>query len=369
MLKVEIDLQSIRDNYQILARAAGVDLMPVVKADAYGHGMEQVAMALWKQGARYFAVGPVFEGLILRSVLPEAGIFSLMGPLNDNDVLIIRQKNIIPFIHSWEQLQLLSNMDPHGSPLPVGLKFDTGMNRLGFKCDQVGLLIDFLQNNPKVNLTIISSHLALADDPLMNHQVIEQWKCMQEVSDFFNQAGFIHQKTMANSAAILNVPETIGDIARPGIALYGGNPFTGTCCEGKGDCLKQAMRVKAPVLSVSNLLRGEGISYGLTFVAPRNMRVAIIGCGYADNYSRSLSNKSWMIFKGHMLPVLGRVCMQMSAVDVSHVPDISPEDEVFVLGGDELGEISVHQLAFWWNTISYEVFCLLGKNEKVFIHS
>ena len=128
------------------------------------------------------------------------------------------------------------------------------------------------------------------------------------------------------------------------------------------------MKVSAPVLSVHNLARGQGISYGLGFVAPRDMSVAIIGCGYADNYSRSLSNRSWMLFEGHRLPILGRVCMQLSAVDVSFVSRIDHGDRVFLLGGEGAGDIDVHELAGWWKTVSYEVFCLLGKNERIFIN-
>ena len=230
-------------------------------------------------------------------------------------------------------------------------------------------ICDFFNDNSRLRLKIISSHLAFADDPRMAHQVGEQVEILDGVSRIFAQAGLKHKKSLANSAAILHSPGAWSDIVRPGIALYGGNPFTGTSCEEKGLYLKQAMKVRAPVLSVHNLPKGRGISYGLTFTAPRDMRVAIIGCGYAHNYSRSLSNRAWMLYKDRRLPVIGRVCMQLTAVDASCVPLIKPGDEVFILGGNGNSSIEVHELSAWWKTVSYEVLCLLGKNEKTYINS
>jgi len=368
MLKVTIDLEAIRHNYRTLKSKSGVEMMSVVKADAYGHDIVRVAGTLFAEGARTFAVGTVGEGVLLRKALPQAAICSLLGPILPEDYRNLVFFNITPVIHSWDQLIRLAESLTSRDQLGICLKFDTGMGRLGFNSDLSGAIVDFFRSNPGLNPQIIISHLACADNPDMKHRVIQQVETFNAVSQFFNQAGFKHKRSLANSAAILNVPEAMADMVRPGIALYGGNPFAGTYCEDKGLCLKQAMGVSAQVLSVHQLLRGQGISYGLTFTAPRDMRVAIIGCGYADNYSRSLSNKAWMQYNGQRLPVLGRVCMQLTAVDVSSVPKITPGDQVFVLGGDGPGSIDVHELACWWQTISYEVFCLLGKNEKTFIN-
>lgn len=368
MLKVTIDLEAIKHNYHVLKSKAGVEVMPVVKADAYSHDIIRVAGTLFAEGARTFGVGTVREGVLLRKSLPQAAICSLLGPILPEDYKNLLFFNIIPVIHSWDQLLPLAESVTSRDQLGICLKFDTGMGRLGFKPDLSGEIVDFFRSNPGLNPQIILSHLACADKPEMKHQVLQQVETFNAVSQAFNQAGFKHKRSLANSAAILNLPGALADMVRPGIALYGGNPFAGTSCEDKGLCLKQAMRVSAQVLSVHQLLRGQGISYGLTFTAPRDMSVAIIGCGYADNYSRSLSNKAWMLFNGQRLPVLGRVCMQLTAVDVSSVPKITAEDQVFVLGGEGNGSIDVHELACWWQTISYEVFCLLGKNEKTFIN-
>ena len=369
MLKVTIDLEAIRHNYRFLGSICGSQMMPVVKADAYGHGLVRVALALASEGAEAFAVGTVDEGLGLREHLHEADIYSLMGPVWDEDYQKLTNSGITSFIHSWEQLKRLAQEIPKEDIIEIGIKFDTGMSRLGFEPGDAGKLCDFFNDNSRLRLKIISSHLAFADDPRMAHQVGEQVEILDGVSRIFAQAGLKHKKSLANSAAILHSPGAWSDIVRPGIALYGGNPFTGTSCEEKGLCLKQVMKVRAPVLSVHNLPKGRGISYGLTFTAPRDMRVAIIGCGYAHNYSRSLSNRAWMLYKDRRLPVIGRVCMQLTAVDASCVPLIKPGDEVFILGGNGNSSIEVHELSAWWKTVSYEVLCLLGKNEKTYINS
>lgn len=362
MLKVTVDLEAIRHNYRVLQEICPREMMPVVKADAYGHGIIQVSRALAALGAKSFAVGTVSEGLSLKQSLGQVKIYSLLGPFTDQDYREIAVSGIIPFIHSWDQLFKMAQYVSPGDMVEVGLKFDTGMSRLGFQPEDAAGLCDFFKASRRVGLEVISSHLACADSPECTSQVLEQVETFEAVCRRFDQAGLGHKKSLANSPAIFNHPGAWGDIVRPGIALYGGNPFAGTSCAQKGQCLRPAMKATAPVLSVHPLPKGRGISYGLSFTAPRNMQVAIVGCGYADNYPRSLSNRSWMLFQGHRLPVVGRVCMQMTAVDASFVPDLSAGDEVFVLGGDGQGSIDVHELAGWWRTMSYEVLCMLGKN-------
>jgi alanine racemase len=369
MLKVTIDLEAVRHNYRMLASMSGVEVMPVIKADAYGHGLHRVAGALSSEGARSFAVGTVDEGVTLRKSLPESLIYSYFGPADPDDCQKLVSHAIIPVIHSRDQLNLLSRNIRSREQMTVGLKFDTGMSRLGFSPGLSSELVDFFKGSQAFRVELITSHLAHADNPDMSEQVEEQVRVFNGICQIFSRAGFKFKRSLANSPATLNYPSAVGDIVRPGISLYGGNPFYGTSCEEKGTCLRQAMKVTARVMAVHELQKDTGISYGLTFTAPRDMLVAVIGCGYADNYSRSMSNRSWMLYNGKRLPVLGRICMQMSAVDVSFAPEISPGDEVFVLGGNGEMDLDVHELARWWGTVSYEVFCLLGKNEKTFINT
>jgi alanine racemase len=175
------------------------------------------------------------------------------------------------------------------------------------------------------------------------------------------------EATLANSAAIVAYPELRLDMQRPGIALYGADPFWGTAAQGRGPALEPAMEVLTRVYQVHDLRQGETISYGRTFTAGRDMRVAIIGAGYADAWSRGLSNRGLVLLHGLRAPVVGRVCMQMTAVDVTDVPQARAGDRVWLLGGPGENSIRSEELAQWWGTISYEVLCLLGLNRREYI--
>ncbi|WP_035244438.1 alanine racemase [Desulfonatronovibrio hydrogenovorans] len=366
MLKVEIDLTAIRHNYRCLAGMTRARILPVIKADAYGHGLLPVAAALGSEGADMFAVGTVDEACLLKKEVPGKKVYSLLGPADHNDAQKLALFKIVPFIHSWSQLKSLVSLTSTGQRQSIVLKFDTGMTRLGFKPQDAEQLCLFLKKRPDLMLEAVSSHLACADDPAMRAVTSSQHERLHRVQEIFQKQGLDCMKSMGNSAATLEESMTPADLVRPGIALYGVNPFQGTAFQSKGAGLKPAMEVSAPVLAVKALKKNQGVSYGLSFTAPRDMLVAIIGCGYADGYSRSLSNRAWMSFKGSRLPVLGRVCMQLTAVDASQAPEIRPGNEVLILGRETGSGISIYQLAGWWNTVSYEVLCVLGKNQRTY---
>lgn len=361
----KIDLAAIAHNYELL-KTKGSKLIPVIKADAYGHGLGPVAVKLAALGATQMAVGTVHEAAALRLTPFEGRIISLLGPQTDDDCSHVLTFGITPVLYRLDQLRMLGEaIGGNDKQVDVVLKFATGMNRLGFDPDETDVVIGELQNMACVGVHGVCSHLASADVP-GDASVTEQAGRFERVCAKFREAGHTFQSNLANSAALLAYPELKGDAQRPGIALYGANPFYGTAWEKKGAGLRPAMEVRAPVLSVHALKKGEGISYGLTFRATKDMTVAIVGVGYADNYSRGLSNTGEMVLRGHRVPVLGRVCMQLTAVDVSHVPEAAPGDEVFVLGGDK-NSVTPEELAAWWGTIPYEVFCLLGQNKREYV--
>ncbi|MCA1743038.1 MAG: alanine racemase, partial [Desulfovibrionales bacterium] len=265
MLKVEIDLKAIQHNYRVLCSKTAGKIMPVVKADAYGHGMEKTAQSLLTQGVQTFAVGTIDEGIALRQSLSDVGIYSLLGPLSPEDFNNVYEYRITPVLHSWFQLKQLVQSCPPGIKIEVGIKFDTGMGRLGFEPGQAREIALYLAANQCLVPEMIISHLSCADVPQMESRVLEQSEILDTICSVFSRAKFHVQKSLANSAAILSLPAICKGLSRPGIALYGGNPFAGTCWQDKGTSLKQAMSVKAPILSVHDLAKGQGISYGLTF--------------------------------------------------------------------------------------------------------
>ncbi|MEG6549274.1 alanine racemase [Desulfocurvibacter africanus] len=369
MLEVQVDLKRIVDNYRFM-RSRAARLMPVIKADAYGHGLLPVAKALAAAGADAFCVGSVGEAVTLRRERkPDSGcrVVSLLGPMDREDYAEAVSHEVTLLVGRHEQLELLQvAASSAGRMAPVALKFDTGMSRLGFSEADVPRLIQTLATSPNLRLELVTSHLATADEDSGADYVLAQAERFRAITAKLSAAGLRFQANLANSAGILAYPELHFDLQRPGIALYGSNPFLGTNREELGRPLKQAMSVTTRILDVHDLPRGGTISYGRTYTAPRDMRVAIMAAGYADGYSRGLSNKGQVCLKGSRAPILGRVCMQLTAVDITGREDVHPGDTVHLLGGSGRGYISVEELAGWWGTISYESFCILGLNRRVY---
>lgn len=363
LVRVFVDLEAIRHNYRLLL-ARGTRLIPVIKSDAYGHGLVAVARALASCGADFFAVGTVEEAALLRPAVGGA-VLALLGPQLREDYQAVAEMGILPLAARHDQLRLLQEQASLGDVrLPVALKFDTGMARLGFSPSEVRNVISALRACDRLEPRLLVSHLATADDPDQASFVLEQADAFHAVHAAFLKAGLRLEASLVNSAGLLAFPDLARDAQRPGIALYGTNPFQGTALEGLGHGLRPAMQVEAPVIAVHPLPRGSAISYGRTFVADRDMTVAIVAAGYADNYSRGLSNKGWVQIRGQRARILGRVCMQLTAVDVTGIPAVAPGDGAFLLGGIGEGAIRPEELAAWWGTITYEVFCLLGMNRR-----
>jgi len=214
---------------------------------------------------------------------------------------------------------------------------------------------------------MLCSHLATADDAEDDAYATAQGEVYGAILEEFAVSGIELEVSLANSAAILSRPDLALGTGRAGIALYGANPFWGTPKAALGAKLTPAMSVSATVIAVHDLPAGAGISYGLTFTASRDMRVAVVQAGYADAYCRLGSNTALMHLRGARVPVVGRVCMQLTAVDVSDVPGARPGDTAWLLGGEGEDPIRGEELAEWWQTIPYEVFCLLGMNKREYI--
>jgi len=371
-LEVRIRLTAIRANYRLLC-GRGSRIIGVVKADAYGHGLTEVASALAKEGCDTFAVGTVAEGAALRQHLAAKGLNSriivLLGPIDPDDYPPLWEHSLIPFIGSFRQLEALARQAARvGKGLEMSLKFDTGMARLGFCVEDLPRLLDRLREAPLVRPVMASSHLATADQPESVDYLMGQAECFTTILSALAKGGYAVEANLANSAGILGHPSVHHQSQRAGIALYGANPFGGTAWDHLGRGLAPAMTVRTRIVSVHSLPKGCSISYGCTFTADRDMRVAIVAVGYADAYSRCLTGRSaQMLIAGRRAPVVGRVCMQLTACDVTDIPDARPGEWATLLGGDGPLAISPEELASWWDTISYEVFCLLGMNRRVYI--
>ena len=369
-IRVRVTLDNLRGNYRLF-KAVHPSVIPVIKSDAYGHGLAEVCRALEPEGATTFGVGFVNEAVKLRLSGCKGRILALLGPVDDADYAALWEHRVLPFIGRMDQLERLAAEAETRGPVDVALKFDTGMRRLGFLPGQLGGVIDFLKAHPAVRPVMASSHLARADEDTGQDAVALQGQRFEAAVDGLREAGFPVEACLANSAGALAHCRCRHDTVRLGIGLYGCNPLHGTDLESLGHGLKPAMEVSTPILMVRDLAAGEGISYGWTHVAERDSVVAVVGVGYADAYSRGLSNRGWMNVKGQRAPIVGRVCMQMTAVDVTEIvaggTQVRPGDDAWLLGGPAPGTISPEDLAGWWGTITYEVFCLLGMNPREYV--
>lgn len=348
---VRIDLSAIRNNYQILRDSVGVEVMPVIKANAYGHGMLETARALCQVGARCFAVALCEEGLDLRLGGVEGEIL-VLGAAMPRAVEPAVRYGLSQTVFTPEMVRLLhEEACRQEKDALVHIKLDTGMNRIGLRTKEEALaLAEALKMAPRVRVTGLYTHFADADNPtaggVLNAFTREQLSRFRSLRACFDPSIPCH---VANSAMSLLTPEAYFDRVREGISLYGYPPVHTELP------FRPALSWQTEVVYVKEVEPGETIGYGRSFTAARRMRVATVAVGYGDGYHRTCSNRAQMLIRGRRVPIVGRVCMDQTMVDVTDVPECRVGDEVVLLGrqGDEC--IDAEELAAWAQTISYEV--------------
>jgi len=350
--RLTINLKALVSNWQKLCELSGLaNASAVVKADAYGLGLENVSRALSDAGCTRFFVAMAEEGVRLRSIDPEADIFVLNG-IVDETIGTIRNHKLTPVLSSPEQLDMWQVRDGG----PYALHVDTGMNRLGLRPEEAA---DFAQSNSISNVKLLMSHLACADD--INHPKnggqLERFK---QVAKHFPDT----PKSLANSAGITHGPDFHFDITRPGISIYGG--------EAVNDVPNQyevVVTAEARILQIRYTKAGETVGYGATQMLERDTRIAICSAGYADGFHRASSmtgvplrdansNGGHGAINGKRVPLLGRVSMDLTAFDVTDLSDAELEGaEWFELFGPT---IAVDDAARACGTIGYELLTSLG---------
>lgn len=358
--RVEIDLEALKHNFCQAQHLAGPEqrILAVVKADAYGHGAARVAMALQDAGVQMFGVAIVEEGIALREAGVVCSILVLGGlyPGQEKDLL---RYGLVPTIFDMDVAQRLDGWARTANVvLPYHMKLDTGMSRVGFCPGDLPRVLEELKSLPGLHMDGLFSHLAMADEPqaAVNQQQVATFRsCLALV----RQAGFAPRYVhLSNTAALLTgaLPEC--NLSRPGILLYGGLPSPAFA--GRFD-LRPVMSFRTRVAQLRRVPEGTGVSYGHRFVAQRPTVLAVIPVGYADGYSRQLSNVGEVLVRGQRARVAGTVCMDWTMIDVTDIPDVAVGDEVTLLGCDNGQCISADEWAQRIGTISYEVFCQFSK--------
>ena len=335
-----------------------VSLMAVVKADGYGHGAVAAIKAAIKAGAKWAGVALVEEGIALR----EAGIgeipILLLGGWNENACSAFDQYKITPIVYSPESLHQLNLYGKKvGKLMPAHLKVDTGMSRLGLSETQLGQFINDFDDYSSIKIEGVLSHFSSADEIDQSFSQLQLEKFQKAVRQLQTRCSpeWIH---IANSPGTLQFPNAIGNLFRLGISLYG-HP-SGKHLKSNLN-LQEALQWKSSMIQLQRFPANTPISYNRTYTTTRNSLIATVAVGYGDGYSRSLSNKAHMLVRGKKAPVLGRVCMDMTLIDVTDIKDVNLEDEVVIIGkqGDE--RITTTNIAEWMGTITYEVLCNISK--------
>jgi alanine racemase len=361
---------------------ASTDLLAVVKANAYGHGLSPCAPWLVQAGANWLGITSVEEGVALRRLCPKVRILVMRGLMvGDADALI--EAELLPTV--WEPQQLVWLAEAaHKHKLALGsvsvhLEIDSGMSRQGVDLADLAKLLQTLQNLPALRLSGVYTHFASADMLDAEQNQLQRAAFRKAIDQIF-AAGFHPQWIHAgNSSTLLAeqsdlqnvIPAKPGakTLIRPGIALYGYAPkFSGSesaAAEKARAQLQPVLAWKTAIASTRSVPTGTAVGYNATFVAPTAMRLALLPVGYADGLNRKLSSTNssaggHVLIHGSAAPIIGRVSMDLTVVDITHIPNAAPGDEVVILGEQHAQRITADDHARWAGTIPYEILCAIA---------
>lgn len=359
----EINLDAVAHNVREIRRYTNsrAEVMGVVKADAYGHGVEKVSKTLLKNGVSRLAVSILDEAIQLRKLGIEVPILILgyTDPARAEEIII---NDVTQTVFSHELAKALSDAAVRlGRKVKIHIKIDTGMTRVGFMSGYSAIKsVVEISKLPGIIIEGIFTHFATADEKDRSY-TLKQFEKFMSICSELNRIGiYIPVKHVANSAAVMEYPKMHLDMVRPGIILYGMYPSAQV--DRTRIRLMPAMTLKANIILVKGVERNTSISYGRKFTTNRESRIATIPIGYADGYSRILNSKARVLIHGKFAPVVGSICMDQCMVDITDIDDdICVGDEVVLFGRQGGNMIPVEEIADYMGTINYEVVCLIGK--------
>jgi alanine racemase len=370
-----IDLDALASNFHSSREFIGPEIkcLAVVKADAYGHGAIECSRRLVAEGVDWLGVAIPEEGVELR----RAGIMApvlCLGSFWPGQEELLLENDLTPVVVDLAAAATLSKLGAQrGQVVDVHVKIDTGMHRLGVDWHDAAEFAEALKSLPNIRVTGLMTHFASAENPAEAEFTASQIQRFDEVCDVFRGAGFEPEWIdLANSPAAFAHPGSRGNLVRLGGALYGLLDDI-LPPETKRPELKPVLSLRSQIAHLRRVPPGETLGYGRTFTTKRDSLIALVPIGYADGYPRGLSNKANACVNGQLAPVVGRISMDWTLLDVTDVPNAAPNNDVFLIGGDARGEIKAVDLANHLGTIGYEITCGIsrrvprvytGSNEK-----
>ena len=348
-LKATINHQALLSNLNHIKKIANNSkIMSVLKANAYGHSLLDVARTL--KASDGFAVLSINEAIQLRENNFKQTILLLEGFFDKEEVKIASELSINVTLHNHRQVELINQVKPI-FPINIHLKINTGMNRLGFMPGEINYLLESLNSNPYIGDIILMTHFSTADE---EEGIEKQLGIFNLVADNYN-----YPASVANSAALIKYPESRLDWVRPGIMLYGLSPFGNKTAKDLD--LIPVMSLISEIIATQNIKAGDSVGYGLDFKANKNMRIGIVACGYADGYPRHAQKGTPVAIDGHLSILTGRVSMDMLYVDITQIPNANIGSQVELWGGN----ISADSVAKFSGTVGYELICAVSASQRV----
>jgi alanine racemase len=352
-IRATISASALTHNFMVAkAYASGAKVWAVLKANAYGHGLERVAKAC--EGADGFAVLDFQEAARLRVAGVTKPILMLEGVFKPSDVALLTKYSLTPVIHNPEQVEML-RLSELPAEIDVYLKINTGMNRLGFTVDNLRAAYNAVRMHPQVKTVTAMTHFADADG---EGGVKAQLDWLDEMTGQIEGLGQA-SRSMANSAALIRFPETRAAWVRPGIMIYGGSPFADRAAAALD--LKPAMTLSSELIATQHLQAGERVGYGFAYEAAGEMTLGVVACGYADGYPRHAPTGTPVLVNGKRARTVGRISMDMLCVDVSDIPEAYIGSPVTLWGEG----LPADEVAASAGTVSYELFCALAARVPV----
>ena len=354
-----VDLNALGWNFRQIRSKVGsqVKVLSMVKANGYGHGAAAISKALAAEGSDAFGVATTEEGVELRQAGICTPILVLAGAYPDQ-VDQFFDNSLTPVIHALASLEELDAIvHRRKKSLNVHLKIDTGMGRIGFLAAEFNSWLPKIKTLKALKIEGVFSHFSHAES-VEGSYTRQQLRTFQGIVERLRAEGIFPSLVhLANSAATITLPQAYFDMVRPGLMLYGIYPSPAMASQ---ICLKPVLSWKTRILQLKKVPAGSSISYGQTFVTKRESFIATLPIGYADGYPRLLSNRGEVLVTGKRAPVAGRVCMDLTMIDVTDIGKIQQGDEVVLLGRQGDAEISADDMAAWADTISYEILTSIG---------